>query len=465
MTELHSRIGEASHRFLEEIHTVDQQHPFEVSAEEMVALPESVPACPSLSVRGGGTVALGQAALDGILFGCSSAEVRRRALVHHEQVAQSSLPILEELLGARHELAATLGARSFAEHALSNRVMQSPEAAMEFLRDLHGGLQPKIRQEVELLQREKAAVEGPNSGVVEESDRRYMCRRVKERLSPDGPSVTLGSCMKVLHFLTSSLWGVSLELVPLRRGEHCSPDVLKVRVTEESPEGGSARHLADVYMDLFSRSHKIGTTAAYVQQFPQHLYPQPPGVSFDQSTNDDDMHQEWSPARVTLVCHMPRAASRPVMLPLSAAETLWHEWGHVLHVVLSRTRYQHTAGTRCALDFVEMPSTLMEAFFWDPRVLAMLDRSWSPSDLRALGARRLLFSGLEAQHQIFLAMADLQLHGADPRSVDLPSSLRRVHAEFRDSPLVPRMNVAQFSHLSGYAAGYYGYLLSKVLSS
>ena len=157
---------------------------------------------------------------------------------------------------------------------------------------------------------------------------------------------------------------------------------------------------------------------------------------------------------------------RSQTLSLAAAETLWHEWGHVMHVVLSRTKYQHTAGTRCAMDFVETPSTLMELFFWDPRVLRLLDPNWSDGDLSSLWRTRLQFTGLEAQRQIFLAMLDLQLHSSDPGRVDPLSAFKRVQGEFREvNQTAPSMNVGEFSHLSGYASGYYSYMLCKVFSA
>ena len=175
---------------------------------------------------------------------------------------------------------------------------------------------------------------------------------------------------------------------------------------------------------------------------------------------------------IVMACAQAHAGART--LAHDDVETLFHEFGHALAGLLSRTQFQHVAGTRVALDFAEVPSTLLERYVWRPDVVRRFARHRHTGDalpestLRVLGARRAQFAGLDEQRQALLALFDQRLHlGAPPApagtsfwSTQLYWALTRQHTLLplpaeRDAELERYHPHAFISHLVGYAASYY----------
>jgi intermediate peptidase len=138
---------------------------------------------------------------------------------------------------------------------------------------------------------------------------------------------------------------------------------------------------------------------------------------------------------------------------------------------LSRTQHQHIAGTRCANDFLETPSQLMENFFWDYRVATQFAKHYStrqPIDtdyFKGLAASRFMSAGIDTQSQIAWALLDMKLHGPHP----LPGSIMDIYKDLRNKyTLVPYVEgtywPGAFGHLECYAAFYYSYLSCSVYS-
>ncbi|KAJ3063267.1 Mitochondrial intermediate peptidase, partial [Rhizoclosmatium hyalinum] len=147
--------------------------------------------------------------------------------------------------------------------------------------------------------------------------------------------------------------------------------------------------------------------------------------------------------------------------------------GHVIHSVLARTDYQHISGTRCALDFVEVPSNLLESFARDFGVLQSIGVHYRsgkqvPIDLiRGVKARQGMLEGLERQKQVKMAVLDQYYHSEqmDAANFDSTMVLQQAQSKFHVIPYVDGTQwQTQFSHLFSYGASYYSYFWARRVS-
>jgi oligopeptidase A len=183
---------------------------------------------------------------------------------------------------------------------------------------------------------------------------------------------------------------------------------------------------------------------------------------------------------VGLICGnlTPPVAGKPALLTHREVETIFHEFGHLLHHLLSRVGIRSLAGTNVAWDFVELPSQIMENWCWERGALDLFARHWEsgepvPEDLFQKMKRARTFRAANAQmRQLGFGFADLLLHtryqpGRDPDPV---TYTRRSLQEFSPAPLPPdHATIAGFTHLFsspvGYGSGYYSYKWAEVLDA
>jgi len=176
------------------------------------------------------------------------------------------------------------------------------------------------------------------------------------------------------------------------------------------------------------------------------------------------------------VTNFPRpVGDRPALLNLEEVRTLYHEFGHALHGLLSRCRYRCLSGTATALDFSELPSQIMENWAIEPDQLAAYGRHYrtgaplDPDQAARIQQAQLLCQGFCTTEFLAAAFLDLDWHTrTDPEPVDAAAFERATLARIGLLPEVPlRHRTPFFAHSMGgeYAAGYYGYLWSAVLDS
>jgi oligopeptidase A len=174
----------------------------------------------------------------------------------------------------------------------------------------------------------------------------------------------------------------------------------------------------------------------------------------------------------------PPGSDRPSLLSHRDVETLWHEFGHLLHHCLSRVPLRSLSGTRVAHDFVELPSQIMENFCWEPQMLKRFARHYAtnapiPDELIECMLRARTFRAATAQmRQLGFATLDLDLHlgGKLREGEGMLEFVRRIQQPFAPAELPPEYAmVTTFSHLFarpvGYAAGYYSYKWAEVLDA
>lgn len=309
--------------------------------------------------------------------------------------------------------------------------------------------------------------------------------RASKGAAPFVPYFSVGSVIQGLSRLFKHLYGVQFEPAVLQPGESWHDDVRKLDVVCER-EG----KIGTIYCDLFARPGKTTNAAHYTVRtsrrvddddaehdiyyaFPNQSIPAdrffPP--TFQPSEEIRHRKGRYQLPVIALTCDFSdsRGFGNSVLLSMFEVETLFHEMGHAMHSMLGRTDYHNVAGTRCATDFVELPSILMEHFVWHPKVLPLFakDDALPPKEIDVYLEQRRRFNGIEVNSQILMALLDQQYHSEavlDPHfsSVDVWHSLQDEVGLF---PSVPgTMWPVQFGHLFGYGAGYYSYLFDRTLA-
>jgi len=226
-------------------------------------------------------------------------------------------------------------------------------------------------------------------------------------------------------------------------------------VVQDAADGAP---LGAFYLDMFPREGKFNHFAC----FPQKLG----GVLAD-GTYDLPV--------AALVCNFPApSADRPSLLKHNDVVTLFHEFGHVMHAMLSRSRYVYHTGFAVPQDFVEAPSQMLENWVWDPAVLHTFAADYRdpakklPAEtIAALVAARQATEGYATRRQLTFGLIDLALHAAPAIAAGNLDVVRVSNDVFARVTLpMPEDTafVAYFGHLAGYDAGYYGYLWAKVLA-
>jgi len=384
------------------------------------------------------------------LEAAEDADLRRELfLKNHNKAANVNLPLLAEAIAVRDEIATTLGYGSWADYVLEIRMAKAPPAALDFLVDLEQQVRVKAMRDIAELTASKARHLGVDDAPLEIWDWRYYMQRVlRERFEVDAFKVAeyfpLQATLDGLFDVYQRLVGVRFVPVPDTLAWH--PDVRLYAVED----GTSGEHIAHFYMDLHPRPDKYGHAAAF-----NLIYGRDVEGGFQ------------SPVSAIVANFTKPTPDSPSLLRHSEVETLFHEFGHILHQVMTRAHYARFAGTRVERDFVEAPSQMLEHWVWDRDVLAGFTRHVEtkeplPADLldRMIAAKNVA-SGIHYLRQIYFARLDLAYHGPG-RDKNTDAIAEELHA-ITGFAFPPDTHFqGGFGHLFGYDAGYYGYLWSQV---
>ncbi|XP_067253714.1 mitochondrial intermediate peptidase isoform X2 [Chanodichthys erythropterus] len=366
----------------------------------------------------------------------------------------SLLLCLDELLACRHELATLVGYESFAHRALKGTMAKNPENVMKFLKLLTEKLSDRTSKDFMMMKEMKKKTHSTNPEVMP-WDHAYLSGAIRTEKFNIDPSVyspyfSLGACMEGLNHLFMQLLGVSFQTVQPKMGELWSEDVRKLALVHET-EG----LLGYIYCDFFRRPDKPHQDCHFTIRGGR--------------LRDDGVYQ--LPVVVLMLSLPPPSGKTPSLLTPSMVENLFHEMGHAMHSMLGRTRYQHVTGTRCPTDFAEVPSILMEYFASDYRVVSQFARHYqtgeplSESLVSHLCESKRVCNAADTQLQIFYAALDQVYHGK-PQYRSTTDILRETQEKFYGLPYVyDTAWQLRFSHLVGYGAKYYSYLMSRAVAS
>lgn len=391
-----------------------------------------------------------------ILQWASCDEVRKMAYVQGNSVPLANLKVLDKLIAARHEFAEIMGYNSYAEFVVQHCMASSPDVVTSFLHELSEAVRLKADEEFKAIRNVKREKCGQPCADLEPWDETYYTGLMKSSAFDLDSKVVasyfpLSQCIKGLKVLAESLFGVTFLNVPLAPGESWHPDVLKVSL--HHPHEGDLGYL---YLDLKSRRSKHPICAHFAIKGGRRI-----------------SGTEYQLPIVALVCNFSGSHASMGTLNHWEVETLFHEFGHALHSLLSRTDYQHFSGTRVTLDFAETPSNLFEYYAWDFRVLKTFARHYSTGDVipetlvESMRGAKKMFSATELQRQIFYALIDQKLFGQPPSSpsdtVSLVAELKRHFTSWKHVDGTHWHS--RFSHLANYGAGYYSYLYARCFAS
>ncbi|PKA60678.1 mitochondrial intermediate peptidase [Apostasia shenzhenica] len=435
----------------------NMQHYFKPICRQFISTSNDSFGLRDKSKEKGFRLATDPSSLSSILKWLSDAEVRQRAYIMGNSVPRANILVINKVISARHELAQIMGCRSYAEFAIRPSMAASPDVVSTFLHDLTNIVRNKADEEFRLIQDYKRIVSHDVSADLEPWDEVYFTGRMKSSACDLDSSVIssyfpLIQCLEGLRLLVESLFGVTFRSIPFKSGESWHPEVIKLSLYH--PDEGD---LGFLYLDLYSREGKYPGCAHFAVRGGRRL-----------------SNREYQLPMVALVCNFPISRGSSISnLNHSDVETLFHEFGHALHSLLSRTDYQHFSGTRVVLDFAETPSNLFEYYAWDYRALRMFAKHYSTGEVipeklvHSMNRARNMFSATELQRQIFYSLIDLTLFGEQPSTpMDTVSVVADLKRQYTSWKYVKGTHWhTRFSHLINYGAGYYSYLYARCFAA
>ncbi|KAL3133543.1 hypothetical protein ABBQ38_007394 [Trebouxia sp. C0009 RCD-2024] len=403
------------------------------------------------------SVPLDQGSVNGIMQHVSDEQVRRQVWFASRESPEKNKQGVVGFCLLRRDFAQLLGFQSHAHlQAGLLSLAGTPEAVMSFLDQAHTASRHQAAEEFKMLRK----LGGPKAIANPQPwDKAYLSAALKakhaKKLQQKVPGLsawlTLPDCLHALGTILQQLTAVTLQEVPMLPGESWAAGVRKmVAVHEDDGDLGT------IYLDLFARPGKFGGAAHFTLRCGRQLsggqYQTPVvalALSFDQLDG---------------------------MLHHSSAATLVHEFGHALHSLLSRTRYQHLSGTRGAMDIVEIPSHFMENFVYDARTLQLFMPKGKGDKAAAKSAQALarqvkedrhLLGALDLELQVCHSVMDQMFHGPEPpqspaAANDELAKIWSKYSSFPGSGFNPHL---RFAHLVNYGGSYYSYAYAMCLAS
>ena len=384
--------------------------------------------------------------------------------------------LVNEILDLRHEKAVILGHKHFADLMMQRRMAKTGAAAMEFVEDLHQRISAQFRNEYKELCAYKAAKTDTPCEMIEPWEFSYWAeKRRKEQFDFDDeilrPYFPVDRVMNGMFALCSDLFQIDICQLPTAYFEKGKSNTASTKPETWHPEvtfyelrdKKSGEHLGSFYADWHPRESKKG--GAWMNQ----LETGSPGT----------VDRPRKPHLGLIIGNMtPPVDGKSALLTHYEVETIFHEFGHLLHGLLSNVEVKSLSGTNVPLDFVELPSQIMENFCWARESLDFFARHHETGEVipeaiyQKMIAAKNYMSATSYMTQLAYSKLDLELHmnWEEHRGQDLDVLERTILARYR----APRKTIAPgmvrrfghlFSHATGYAAGYYSYKWSEVLDA
>ncbi|EJO95150.1 oligopeptidase A [Ectopseudomonas mendocina DLHK] len=362
-------------------------------------------------------------------------------------------PLMAEILDLRQELARLLGFANYSELSLASKMAESTDQVLSFLRDLAVRSKPFAEQDLAEL-KAFAAEQGLDD--LQSWDVGYYSEKLRQqRYSISQEEVRawfpVDKVLSGLFAIVQKLYGI--EIRELKGFDTWHPDVRLFEITENS------QHVGRFFFDLYARANKRG------------------GAWMDGARDKRrDAQGKLIAPVANLVCNFtPPVGGKPALLTHDEVTTLFHEFGHGLHHLLTRVEHAGASGINgVAWDAVELPSQFMENWCWEPEGLALISSHYETGEalpqamLDKMLAAKNFQSGLMMVRQLEFSLFDFELHAShgDGRSVlDVLEGVRNEVSVLR--PPAYNRFANGFAHIfaGGYAAGYYSYKWAEVLSA
>ncbi len=360
---------------------------------------------------------------------------------------------IAQILALRAERAKLLGYETFAHWSLEDTMARTPDRAMALMEAVWTPAVARVREEVAEMQ---AIADREGTGTkIAPWDYRYYAEKVrKAKYDLDEnevkPYLQLEKLREGMFFVAGEVFG--LRFLPTTGVSVYHPDVVAYEVRD-----AAGRHVGLWYLDPWARPGK--RSGAWMSAW-----------------RDQERFEREIPTIVSNNANFVRgAAGEPVLLSWDDAATMFHEFGHALHGLLSSVSYPSVSGTSVARDYVELPSQILERWLATPEVLqrfALHYRTGQPMPgalVEKIERASTFRQGFDTVEYLASALVDMKLHLAGARPIDPDAFERETLAGLgMPSEIVMRHRTPQFTHVfssDGYAAGYYSYLWADVLAA
>ena len=412
-------------------------------------------------------------------FATNSQTRKRLSIAMAKKCQEDNTSHFLNALRLRQECADILGYPSHAHYMLQSKMASNPERAESFLLDLIDKIKPQCRKNIFILETLKQEAEETetnkdDSGSLQVWDTTYYQRVYKAKtLGVDEAKLKTYFPLKHVQHEILSMYEelLNLKFSKVEDAEVWHPDVECYSV---SP-AGTNDILGYFYFDIFPRKGKYSH---------QCVYPLRP------SYHNQDSQQFVKPACVNIGNLNPMKDGEPSLLLFSEVVTFFHEFGHVMHCVLSQSKHSLQAWAWSAVpwpggveqDFLEVPSMMLENFVWQPDILRRLSHhiedgsSLSEDDISALSKSRFMMEGYNRSRYLAMALYDLKVHsptnkdGLYEYNGESYDAISLYHAMMTDisgiSQIPESFPVASWFHpMMGYDAGYYSYIWSETYAA
>ncbi len=464
MTEIGARLSALHTAFAQNVLAAEKSFQLVLDGEDdLKGLPEFVRQAAAQAARdrglqGKSVITLSRASIEPFLEFSARRDLRQKAyeayVARGEEASADNRPLIQEILALRSELATLLGFETYAHYQIDDAMAKTPASARELLERVWRGAKLKADQEQEALE-SMAQAEGNNEPLAAWDWHHYTEKRRKAEFDIDGaalkPYFELDNMIAAAFDTAHRLFGLGFRERADLPVYH--PDV---RVWEVSNREG--KMIALFVGDYFHRPSK--RSGAWMSCF----------------RRQERLDGEVLPIIVNVLNFTKGGEGAPTLLSLDDARTLFHEFGHALHGLLSDVTYGSISGTGVDRDFVELPSQLFENWLLKPEVLTRFARHTETGEpipqslIDKLLAARKFNQGFATAEYTASALFDLGIHEAAPAGAPNADDFEQ---ELRSRIGMPeaialRHRPPHFQHIFGsssYAAGYYTYLWAEVMEA
>lgn len=431
---------------------------FEFTKEELSGVPEKILQSFSKAkkIEAAYIVTLQYPHFNAVMRYAKNSEIRKKMYVEFmKRGGKQNKDLLTKALKKRAEIAKISGYDNYAEIIIKNRVAKSPKRVTDFLKKLQASLKNKQQKEIKKLrQLKKQATMTKHlprldpwdisyyENILKEKEYQLEDEKIREYFET---SNTVNRMLKIYEKL------FSVQFIRNSKTKVWHKDVMSYDIYSLNMKN----HVGSFFLDLFPRKGKYSHAAAF--------------TLIKAYLNEDGKYEK--PISAMLANFNKATNNTPSLLSHREVETLFHEFGHLIHQTLTKAIYGEFSGTSVKRDFVEAPSQMLENWVWDKKILKRLSSHYKTKDpmpdalIDDLIKTRSINVAIKYMRQIFYASVDMAFHTISSEDdIDTSEIWQKLYNKMTTLNLPKEtLKEASFNHLmGGYEAGYYGYLWSEV---
>ena len=383
---------------------------------------------------------------------------RKKLYVARDTLAKdTNHTVLNQMLDLRNKIALRLGYKSWDDYQTEIKMAKTGAGAKKYIDDLVSGIQPKFAAEVAEMQKMKADDTHDPKAQIGTWDWRYYSNQIKKtKYNVDTEALRaffpFQNVLEGMFNIYQSIFGLKFEKIV---APYKWVDDLQFYVVTDAATG---EPLGMFYLDMFPREGKFNHFAEF-------------GIISGKQLSDGKYQR---PVAALLCNFPPPSPDKPSLMTHSDVETLFHEFGHCLHEITTRSKYGRFAGTHVPGDFVEAPSQMLQNWVWDKKVLDTFAADYRdpskkiPGDIiQKMNEAKKATAGVFYRRQFAFASLDLAMHDAHPENAQWDCvAISNPILEKVFLPIDPSTTfVTYFGHMNGYDAGYYGYAWADAIAA